>query len=51
MQGFKLTSKQANHITKMASGKAAGPSGILAEMLKPLGEAGVAEAPDLILRI
>ena len=27
-------------ITKMASGKAAGPSGIVAEMLKPVGEAG-----------
>ena len=33
---------------KMASGKAAGPSGIVAEMLKPLGEAGVAEVRDLI---
>ena len=28
--------------------KAAGPSGIIAEMLKPLGEAGVAEVRDLI---
>ena len=27
-------------ISKMASGKAAGPSGIVAEMLKPVGEAG-----------
>ena len=27
-------------ITKMASGKTAGPSGIVAEMLKPVGEAG-----------
>ena len=35
-------------INKMASGKAAGPSGIVAEMLKPLGEAGVAEVRDLI---
>ena len=35
-------------INKMASGKAAGPSGIIAEMLKPLGEAGVAEVRDLI---
>ena len=30
-------------ITKMASGKAAGPSGIVAEMLKPVGEAGAEE--------
>ena len=30
-------------ISKMASGKAAGPSGIVAEMLKPFGEAGVVE--------
>ena len=30
-------------ITKMASGKAEGPSGIVAEMLKPVGEAGAAE--------
>ena len=35
-------------INKMASGKAAGPSGIVAEMLKPLGETGVAEVRDLI---
>ena len=35
----------------MASGKAAGPSGIVAEMLKPLGEAGVAEVRDLIVDI
>ena len=35
-------------INKMASGKAAGPSGIVAEMLKPLGEAGVAEVRDLV---
>ena len=35
-------------INKMASGKAAGPSGIVAEMLKPLGEAGVAEVRYLI---
>ena len=35
-------------INKMASGKAAGPSGIVAEMLKPLGEDGVAEVRDLI---
>ena len=32
----------------MAYGKAAEPSGIVAEMLKPLGEAGVAEVRDLI---
>ena len=30
-------------ISKMASGKAAGPSGIVAEMLKPVGEAGAVE--------
>ena len=35
-------------INKMASGKAAGPSGIVAEMLKPLGEAGIAEVHDLV---
>ena len=35
-------------ISKMASGKAAGPSGIAAEMLKPVGEAGAVEVRDLI---
>ena len=35
-------------ISKMASGKAAGPSGIVAEMLKPVGEAGAMEVRDLI---
>ena len=35
-------------ISKMASGKAAGPSGIVAEMLKPVGEAGTVEVCDLI---
>ena len=35
-------------ISKMASGKAAGPSGIVAEMLKPAGEAGAVEVRDLI---
>ena len=35
-------------ITKMASGKAAGPSGIGAEMLKPVGEAGAEEVRDLV---
>ena len=35
-------------ITKMASGKAAGPSGIVAEMLKPVGEAGAEEVRDLV---
>ena len=35
-------------INKMASGKAAGPSGIVAEMLKPVGEAGAVEVRDLI---
>ena len=30
-------------ISKMASGKAAGPSGIVAEMLKPVGESGAIE--------
>ena len=34
-------------ISKMASGKAAGPSGIVAEMLKPVGEAGAVEVHDL----
>ena len=32
----------------MASGKAAGPSGIVAEMLKPVGETGAVEVRDLI---
>ena len=35
-------------ISKIASGKAAGPSGIVAEMLKPVGEAGAVEVRDLI---
>ena len=35
----------------MASGKAAGPSGIVAEMLKPDGEDGVVEVCDLIENI
>ena len=35
-------------ISKMASGKAAGPSGIVTEMLKPVGEAGAMEVRDLI---
>ena len=35
-------------ISKMASGKAAGPSGIVAEMLKPVGQAGAVEVLDLI---
>ena len=32
----------------MSFGKAAGPSGIFAEMLKPVGEAGAVEVRDLI---
>ena len=35
-------------ISKMASGKAAGPSGIVAEMLKLVGEAGAVQVRDLI---
>ena len=35
-------------ISKMASGKAAEPSGIVAEMLKPVGEAGTVMVRDLI---
>ena len=35
-------------ITKMASGKAARPLGIVAEMLKPVGEAGAEEVCDLV---
>ena len=38
-------------ITKMASGKAAGPSGIVAEMLKPVGKAGAEEVRDLVENI
>ena len=34
-------------ISKMASGKAAGPSGIVAEMLKPVGESGAIEVRHL----
>ena len=37
--------------SKMASGKAAGPSGIVTEMLKPVGEAGAVEVCDLIADI
>ena len=32
----------------MTSGKEAGPSGIVAEMPKPVGEAGAVEVHDLI---
>ena len=35
-------------ISRMASGKAAGPSGIVAEMLKPVGESGAIEVRHLI---
>ena len=35
-------------ISKMASGKAAGPAGIVAEMLKPVGESGAIEVHHLI---
>ena len=35
-------------ISKIASGKAAGPSGIVAEMLKPVGESGAIEVRHLI---
>ena len=35
-------------ISKMASGKAAGPSGIVAEMLKPVGESGAIEVHHLV---
>ena len=38
-------------ITKMASGKAAGPSGIVAEMLKPVTEAGAEGVGDLVENI
>ena len=38
-------------ITKMASGKAAGPSGIVAEMLKPVGEPGSEEVCVLVENI
>ena len=38
-------------ITIMASGKAAGPSGIVAEMLKPVWEAGAEEVRDLVENI
>ena len=38
-------------ITKMASGKATGPSGIAAEMLKPVGKAGAEEVCDLVENI
>ena len=38
-------------ISKMASGKSSGPSGIVAEMLKPVGEAGAVEVRDLIENI
>ena len=35
-------------ISKIVSGKAARPSGIVAEMLKPVGEAGAADVHDPI---
>ena len=38
-------------VTKMASGKAAGQSVIVAEMLKPVGEAGAEELHDLVENI
>ena len=38
-------------ITKMSSGKAAGPSGIVSEMLKRIGEAGAEEVCDLVENI
>ena len=41
----------AKAITKMVSGKAAGPLGIVAEMLKPVGEAGAEEVCDLVENI
>ena len=49
--GFLLLIKQLKAITKMASGKAAGPSGIVAEMLKPVGEGGAEEVRDLVENI
>ena len=38
-------------ISKMASGKAGGPSGIVAEMLKPVWEVGTVEVCDLVENI
>ena len=38
-------------INKMAPGKAAGPSGTVDEMLKPLGEVGVDEVCELVENI
>ena len=35
-------------ISKMASGKAASPSGIVAEMLKPVGVSGIVKVCDLM---
>ena len=35
-------------VSKMASGKAAGPSGIVVEMLKPVGGVGAVEVCDII---
>ena len=49
--GFLLLIKQLKAITKMASGKAAGPSGIVAEMLKPVGEGGAEKVRDLVENI
>ena len=42
---FEMTTKA---ISKIASGKAVGPSGIVAEMLKPVGVTGAVEMRDLI---
>ena len=41
----------AKAISKMASGKAAGTSGIVAELLKPVGEAGAVEVRHVIENI
>ena len=43
-----ITEMITKAISKMASSKAAGPSSIVTEMLKPVGEAGAVEVCDLI---
>ena len=60
-RGIQESPKRADHliemitkaiikvISKMASGKAAGPSGIVAKMLKHVGEAGAVEEHEDII--
>ena len=46
-----LSEMIAKAISKIGMGKAAGPSGTVAEMLKPLGDSGVALIRDLVVEV